>query len=388
MEQNTGGDALALTPPEPVAPVPAESASGRVRLSPEDQARLDGQVQNYVGDLTALDPDGDEFKRRLAAMEQLGNSEVNESASLSNRMLERPLRTLGAGSADTNGTVSKGLTDLRVTVESLDPSKAGDLLSPRRLLGMIPFGNKLRAYFDRFQSAQTHLNAIMDSLYRGKDELLRDNAAIEQQKTQMWALLQRLEGMAYLCGKIDAELSAQVSQLETTDPERAKIVTQNALFPIRQKKVDLLTQMAVNVQGYQALDLIKKNNAELVKGVDRATTTTVSALRTAVTTAQALTSQRLVLAQITALSSTTSSMIESTSKMLNEQGVAIAKQASEPTIALDSLKRAFDNVYAAMDAVDDYKAKAAVSLSQTATALEGELDRAKHYLARSAPPQG
>ena len=386
MDQNTAGDALALTPPEPVAPVPVQSAAGRVRLSPEEQQRLDAQVQSYAGDLASLDPEGDEFKKRLAAMEQLGTTEVNESATLSNRMLERPLRTLGAGSADTNGTVSKGLTQLRSTVEALDPSKAGDLFSPRRLLGVIPFGNRLRAYFDRFQSAQTHLNAIMESLYRGKDELLRDNAAIEQQKSQMWALLQRLEGMVYLCDKIDAELSAQVAALETSDPDRAKVVTQNALFPIRQKKVDLLTQSAVNVQGYQALDLIKKNNVELVKGVDRATTTTISALRTAVTTAQALTSQRLVLAQITALSATTSSMIESTSRMLNEQGTAIAKQAAEPTIALDSLKRAFDNVYAAMDAVDDYKAKAAVSLSQTATALEGELDRAKSYLARSGPP--
>ena len=41
--------------------------------------------------------------------------------------------------------------------------------------------------------------------------------------------------------------------------------------------------MAVTVQGYLALDLVKKNNVERVKGVDRASTTTGSALRTAVT---------------------------------------------------------------------------------------------------------
>ncbi len=43
-----------------------------------------------------------------------------------------------------------------------------------------------------------------------------------------------------------------------------------------------MTQLAVAVQGYMALDLIRRNNLELIRGVDRAQTTTVAALRTAV----------------------------------------------------------------------------------------------------------
>lgn len=376
-------DALALTPPQPVAPVAPESADSRVKLPAEEQAKLDAQVQQYVGDLSVLDVDGEEFKKRVAAMEQLGNAEVAQSASVSNRLLDRPLKAMNTGPVPAGSHVSQGLSDLRNIVESLDPGKRGDLLSPRRLLGVIPFGNKLRAYFDRYQSAQTHLNAVMESLYRGKDELLRDNAAIEEQKSQMWTLMQKLQAMIYLCKKIDAELSAKVTDLETTDPERAKIVKESALFPIRQKQTDLLTQMAVNVQGYQALDLIKKNNTELAKGVDRAANTTLSALRTAVATAQALTSQRLVLAQIEAMRTTTSNMIESTSQMLKDQSTQIYTQATQPAVQLEQLHNAFQNVYAAMDAVDEYKAKAADSMKETATALESELDRAKTYLART-----
>jgi uncharacterized protein YaaN involved in tellurite resistance len=373
-------DALALTPPQPVAPVEPESADSRVKLPPEEQAKLDAQVQQYVGDLSSLDVDGDEFKKRVAAMEQLGNAEVAQSASVSNRLLDRPLQAMRTGPVPAGSNVSQGLSDLRNIVESLDPGKSGDLLSPRRLLGIIPFGSKLRAYFDRYQSAQTHLNAVMDSLYRGKDELLRDNAAIEEQKSQMWSLMQKLQAMIYLCKKIDDELTAKVNELETTDPQRAKIVKESALFPIRQKQTDLLTQMAVNVQGYQALDLIKNNNTELAKGVDRAANTTLSALRTAVATAQALTSQRLVLAQIDAMRTTTSNMIESTSQMLKDQSSQIYAQATQPAVQLEQLHNAFENVYAAMDAVDEYKTKAADSMKQTATALESELDRAKKYL--------
>ncbi len=377
---------LALTPPEPVAAVPVESAGGRVRLDANELAALDANVASFVGDLTTLDVESDGFKTRVDAVGEIGNDEARRSASLSNRLLDRPMHAMREGPLPVGSTVSRGLSDLRNVVESLDPSKRGNLLEPRRLLGMIPLGSKLRAYFDEYRSSQTHLNAIVESLYRGRDELLRDNAAIEEQKAQMWALMQKLEAAIYLCKKLDGELAGKVTELETTEPERARRVKQDALFPLRQKSVDLLTQMAVNVQGYQALDLIKKNNLELIKGVDRATTTTIGALRTAVATAQALTDQKLVLDQIAAGGETTSAMIEATSKMLGEQGVEIYKQATSPTIDLDRLQRAFANVYSAMDAVDAYKLQAADSMAQTVGALSAEVDKAKQYLARSGPP--
>ena len=115
-------------------------------------------------------------------------------------------------------------------------------------------------------------------------------------------------------------------------PAKAKAVRETALFYVRQRTQDLLTQMAVSVQGYLALDLVKKNNVELVKGVDRASTTTVGALRTAVTVSEAMTNQRLVLQQITALNSTTAGIIDSTSTMLREQTGKIHEQAAASTI--------------------------------------------------------
>ena len=109
----------------------------------------------------------------------------------------------------------------------------------------------------------------------------------------------------YLAEHLDAALEAKIAEIEATDPDKAKALREDVLFYVRQKHQDLLTQLAVSVQGYLALDLVRKNNIELIKGVDRATTTTVSALRTAVIVAQALANQRLVLDQITALNTTT-----------------------------------------------------------------------------------
>src|SRR5690349_21883782 len=127
------------------------------------------------------------------------------------------------------------------------------------------------------------------------------------------------------------------------------------LVPGRQKHQDLLTQLAVSVQGYLALDIIRRNNMELVRGVQRATTTTVAALRTAVIVAQALANQKLVLDQITALNTTTSGLIESTSQLLATQSVAIHQESASATVSIEKLQAAFANIYQTMDAIDTFK---------------------------------
>jgi len=375
--------ALALSPPAPVAPVSPEQAAETSTLTPAITKQLDAQVSTFMGELLALDVHSDAFRQKIAAVSGLGSAEVQASAQVSNRMMQRPVRAMESERNPEASTVSRGLLQLRRTVEDLDPSKQGDLFAPRKLLGLIPFGNKLLDYFRKYESAQTHLNAVIESLYRGKDELLKDNAAIEQEKVNMWALMQKLEQWVYLGKRLDAALEQRIQQLEATDAEKARIAREEILFAVRQKVMDLLTQLAVNKQGYLALDMVRRNNLELVKGVDRATTTTVSALRTAVMVAQALTNQKLVLDQITALNKTTGDLIEGTAAMLQSQSAQIHQQASSSTINVDQLKRAFDAIYQTMDAISTYRLQALGNMQKTVDALSTEVTRAQSYLDRS-----
>ncbi len=341
--------AFTLEPPAAVAAVPVESASGKVRLKPEDVAELDAQVARFIDDITSHDSRHPQFKEAVERIHSMGNKDIEASASVSNRMLERPVGSLRNGLFDKGAQIGQSLIDLRHQVEDLDPSKQGDLFSARKLLGIIPLGNKLLAYFERYQSSQTHLNAIIESLKRGKDELLRDNTAIEQEKVNLWTLMERLEKYVHIGKALDGQLDAKARELEATDPEKARVVREEMLFYSRQKVTDLLTQLAVNIQGYLALDMIRKNNLELMKGVDRATTTTVAALRTAVIVAQALSNQKLVLDQISALNATTGNLIASTSEMLRDQSSAIQQQAASSTIEITKLQQAFANIYQTMD---------------------------------------
>jgi len=371
-----------LTPPAPVAAVTPANAIAMVQLTPDQTAKLDAQVAGFANDLLALPVHSDDFKNRVTAISAMGNQEIARSAGLANRLLDRPARAMGGGGIfDAGSDVTKQLLSLRDTVERLDPATHGDLFSPHKLLGIIPFGSNLVDYFRSYESSQTHLNAIINGLYASRDQLLHDNADIEQERENEWALMGQLEQFAYLAKKVADELDTRIVSLAATDPERAKILKEDVLFYARQKQQDIATQQAVNVQGYLALDLIRKNNEELVKGVDRATTTTVAALRTAVIVAQALANQKLVLDQIDALNTTTNKLIADTASMLKQNTERVFEQASSSTVSIDTLKQAFADTKAAIDSVSEYKEKALVSFKQTVEALQPAIDDAQKYIA-------
>lgn len=374
----TATDTLNLTPPDPVPPVARDKAAGLVPLDDEKRSKLDEKVGAFIADLVAQDANSPEFGVRVDQLTSMGRKEIAEAAGHSNRFLDRPVRAM-----DSDNKVGVDLAELRRTVEDLDPGKRGNLLAPRKLFGIIPFGNRLRDYFDGYKSAQGHINSILGSLASGKDVLIKDNAAIDVERQNMWAAMGRLEQMIHISKTLDAQLEAKTLELDSTDPAKAKAIRDSALFYVRQRSQDLLTQMAVTVQGYLALDLVKKNNVELVKGVDRASTTTVAALRTAVTVAQALAGQKLVLEQITALNTTTANMIDSTGEMLKSQTAAIHEQAAASTIPIETLRRAFQNIYDTMDSIDTFKAKALENMKTTVNTLSDEVEKSKGYIARA-----
>ncbi len=369
---------LKLDAPDVLAPVQPEQAAGLVPLKEEERSQLEVKVDQFIGELIALDANSPDFGKKVDQLTTMGRKEIAEAAGHSNRFLDRPVKAI-----DKDTGIGADLTQLRKTVESLDPGRQGNITGRKRFLGIIPFGNKLQGYFRQYQSAQSHISAVLARLASGKDELLMDNAAIDVERANLWKTMGKLEQMIHISRTLDAKLEDKANELDATEPAKAKAIRETALFYTRQRTTDLLTQMAVTVQGYLALDLVKKINVELVKGVDRASTTTVAALRTAVTVAQAMTNQKLVLGQITALNTTTANMIDSTGDMLKHQTGEIHKQAASSTIPLETLQRAFQNIYDTMDTIDRFKVEALGNMKQTVDTLTSEVEKSRGYIARA-----
>ena len=123
--------------------------------------------------------------------------------------------------------------------------------------------------------------------------------------------------------------------------------------------------LVVNQQGIMAIEVVIRNNKELIRGVDRARNVTVTALKISVTVASALYNQKIVLKKIESLNETTNNLISATSKMLKDQGAAIHKQSLETSISVDTLKQAFTDVLSALDSISTYKQEALPRMRET-----------------------
>jgi uncharacterized protein YaaN involved in tellurite resistance len=383
--------ALLLKAPEPPEIVREDAAPGMVPVPAERQAEINEQAREYIAEVATLNPLSPEYTSKIDGINRLAGQQLVASSNTSSRLLERSSTSVAGAKKSGNSAqvyVASTLGELRSTVEDLTPNQA-DFSVGRKILGVIPGGNKMAKYFQKYESSQKQLDKIIKSLMAGQDELLKDNASLAQEKAQLWETMQGLSEYAVFAKALDTATAEKIDSMKLRGQiEEANKLDSDVLFPIRQRHQDILTQLAVSVQGYLAIDMIRKNNTELIKGVERARTTTISALRTAVIVAQALANQKMVLDQIDAINTTTNNMILKTSEMLKEQTGRIHQQAASSGVSVETLQRAFDNVFQTMDAIDTFRSQANKSMEGTVLALESGLERARPYLERVRQQEG
>ena len=373
--------ALTLTAPEPVTPVVQSQAPVMApQVSPERLPALDDRVEGYLTALLKNQTRSPAFARQADNVRTMGDADLRRAAETSERQLQIPVKASQEGGLSQGSTVGRALLELRQTVEELDPSQA---TAPRKFLG-IPYGDRVAEYFRRYQGAQGRLDAVLRDLRDGQDELTRDNVALNLEKQHLWSVMVRLNAYVYVAEQLDGRLQEKIAELEPLDLERARALSQDVLRHVRQKHQDLLTQLAVSIENYLAVDVVIATNLELVKGVDRASTTTVSMLRTAVVVAQALTKEGLVLDQVAALSTTTADPVQRTSDLLRDSSASDQEQPAS-TPGMPQLQDAFADVHRTLDAVDAFRAEALTSLGTTIGLLEQEVARSRGYLDRVSP---
>lgn len=378
---------IVLTPAEPAPVVQEEEAPGMLpAITAQEKQTIKIESMNFVKDVVKFNPNSPEFATKLADVQNLAQVEVVKSGSGTSRMLERSSSSLAGAKrngGDATVRVAGTLSDLRSTVQDLTPN-AADLTGTQKILGFIPGGKKIRKYFQKYESAQTQLDNIVKSLLAGQDELMADNASLSQEKAELWETMGTLNQYISLAKQIDEDLVKEIATLKNAgNVQAAQALETDMLFTVRQRRQDLMTQLAVSVQGYMAMELVRKNNVELIKGVDRARTTTIYALRTAIVVAQALDTQGLVLDQIDAVNAATNNTIEQTSILLRQQTGRIHEQAVNSGVTVETLTKAFDNIYATLDEIETFKQNANASMAVTIDGLTAQLERAKPQLERA-----
>ena len=371
-----------LEPPELITPVAAESSREAVPLKPDAAKAVDDQVLRFIDALASEDIHSDAFKSRLDSAFALGKEEVSTAASL---MQGRFMQRSFAGIEDS--PAFKAISEIRAQLDELNPGNDGDLMQPRKLLGMIPFGNKLEAYFRKYQGAAEQLSKSMSQLYAARDDMQRDVVDIEATRGKLWEAMQKLAGAAHFARQLDTRLAEKVASLEAVDPQRAQALRQEVLFYARQNLQDIQTQQAVCINGYLALDVLKKTGREMMNGCTRVATTGMSALAVAQTVARATGNQIKVMEMLSGVNATIGNLISETGRQLNQHVEQTTQFAQNPMLGIDKMKEMFDQTFQAMDAMDNFRAKAIDVMGQNNAIVRDQLARADQYVDRTRQQQ-
>ena len=351
----------------------------------EEQTMVDEETSLVISDASKqkgdeiLRTDIDNFQDRkelTKAIEEFGADVVKKSSDR-NALMKTRIGDLSRAGGE-SGEVAKGLEELSRQMKDLDPS--GIDFVKRGPLGKV--FNPVRAYFNRYKAADTAIAEIVESLDKGARVLRDDNTTLELEQASMRELTKELNQKIVLGQELDAYLTEQIERQRALngDSDKVKFVEEEILFPLRQRMIDFNQMLAVNQNGIIAMEVIRKNNYELIRSVNRAQTVTIAALNVAVTVAGALYNQKIVLEKVKTLNQATNSMIEATSRMLNTQGTEIQKQAMDSNIDVETLKGAFKETLEALESINQYKQKALPQMKETIAEVKQLADEGENVI--------
>lgn len=334
----------------------------QVKPKPKEEIQLQAQAERNVADILTLDID--EFSKKkeiLQSIESFGADSMKRSAA-KNSLLQITVGELSR-KEDDGSLVSKGLMDLNRELKDLDPS----LIDFTKTGLFVKILGPVRAYFAKYQRAESAIADIIVSLDKGKTTLKNDNTTLEIEQQLMRDLTKKLMKEVQLGSLMDEAIEKQIDAARARNeaPEKIKFVSEEVLFPLRQRIMDMQQVIVVNQQGVMASEIVIRNNKELMRGVERAQNVTINALRTSVTVAGALYNQNIVLKKIEMLNETTSKIITETAIALKDQGAYIQNRSIQANISPETLKAAFADAMEALDSISTYKQEALPAMRKT-----------------------
>lgn len=334
------------------------------------------QIRADENALAIFNTDFDDVQERekiIKPLENFGLTTINRSSNKNNLLNARFIDITKGG--DDAKDIGNNLMKLNRQVEILNPKDVD--FSDKGLLGKI--FNPIKRYFDKYEKAEGVIEDIIKSLDESSRVLQNDNVTLLSEEEALRELSRNLITDIELAKQMDASISAQIEEarFQEIEPEKIDFVREEILFPLRQRIMDMQQMIVVNQHGIVSLNVIRRNNKELIRGIERAQNVTVTALRTGIMVAAALYNQKVTMDKIKVLNNTTEDIIESTSEILRRQGTEIQKASSETMLSPEVLQDSFNEALAAIEDLSSYKTQALSQMQETINtfskmAIDGE----------------
>ena len=162
-------------------------------IESNEQTQLQNQADELIDELFQTPIDELQRKQEYAyEIENLGAVVQRKLVHKSN-LLREPMQTLMSDLQD-EGSIAQDMINLQHQINQINPNRFNFKMSGlRRLLAHIPgVGTVIANWLVKFESVQSVINDIVESLKLGKGRLERDNITLENDKIEMYSLSKQL----------------------------------------------------------------------------------------------------------------------------------------------------------------------------------------------------
>lgn len=327
---------------------------------------------DFVGKLLAVDVKDPKLRTAARTSVEDAGMNISREGEAKSAILKQSIAKLAQAGME-GSQVAKDLVGLNDQVTDLDPQRydfqPGKIAA---LLGFLrPVQRRIRRYFLKYQAADTVINGMLRSLDNGVMQLQRDNLMYIDDQMTAFELIEKYKKLITVLQESDRLIETKLAGLSPEeDVEEYRFIQEEILFPLRQRLQDTLQELGVRQMEVVSLEVLRRNNRELIRGAVRVRRVTLVALETAVKLALGLANQRLVLKSIQIITSTTEKIMAGVAAQLEEQGVQIHQQAAGTALNMKSFQETFGRTLNAFEQVLAYRRDALPAMAQAISALE------------------
>ena len=134
---------------------------------------------------------------------------------------------------------------------------------------------------------------LIENLNKEKEVLKRDNITLELEITNLEEIIKQIN-LEYENGiKLKNEINENLEKMQ--DENKEKYYIQNVINPLEKKLFDLKQMAIIKEQSVLAIEIICRNNKEIIRNLEKIQNVTMEALNTAIIVANSLNNQKRVL---------------------------------------------------------------------------------------------
>lgn len=267
--------------------------------------------------------------------------EAQKDAGESLEALKRPVTEM---MNQPNNDLPKNLLRLRDIVGELEPShlKKGQL---QGIFDRILRRNPMDQYAKKYKTVEAQVDNIIEALLVGKDKLQEDTVMLHQLKEVAISRISSLTEQIEVGKKLSNLLEEKMLEEDWQD-------SKSALQKGQQKVISRVKNMSQAVlvlqQSLASVDLIVENNEKLEEAIFNAITMTKNIITVTASIQLALGNQKTVIDAVKNVNAATEAMLLSNAQALKSNTEETLKMLEEPAIALETFRKAYEDVYSAI----------------------------------------